>query len=157
MNDKSYFHELKVHPNSMVEGGNVEDATGTPDPDWLESDIKERLSNREVPILLEVVRYYKDRDQRDPWQHCDLHRFIIPEKGQLRMQFEYRWRDPLSKYRRLIEVDPNGMANFYGLRNHDILCIPGSNRELMIEPINGEMFKKRPLTIEVWRGQFPEE
>jgi hypothetical protein len=56
--DKSYFHELKHHPDSMKEGAHIDDTTGTPDPDLLESDIRERMLNK--PLLLEVICHYKD-------------------------------------------------------------------------------------------------
>ena len=56
--DKSHFHELKHQPNSMKEGANIDNTTGTPNPDLLESDIRERMLNK--PLLLEVICHYKD-------------------------------------------------------------------------------------------------
>ena len=63
--DKSYFNELKVHPNSMKEGGNIDNTTGTTNPDLLEKLIKEQMSKE--PFLLEVIFHYKDRDMSNPW------------------------------------------------------------------------------------------
>jgi hypothetical protein len=62
------------------------------------------------------------------------------------------------KVLKLINVHPNGMANFYGLRNDDILCVSGSDGELMIESVEAVKvgLSRRPLTIEVRRGHFPE-
>ncbi len=131
--DKSYFHELEHHPNSMKEGANIDDMTGKPDPDLLESDIRERMLIK--PLILEVICHYKDRDQSDPWQHCDLHKFTIKVKGKLGMEVVEAWRDTQTKYLKLLNVHPNGMANFYGLRNDDILYVPGSDEELMIESV----------------------
>jgi hypothetical protein len=154
--DKSYFHELEYHPNSMKEGANIDDMTETPNPDLLESDIRVRMLNK--PLLLEVICHYKDRDQSDPWQYCDLHKFTIKVKGKLGMEVVEAWRATQTKYLKLINVYPNGMANFYGLRNDDILCVPGSDGELMIESVKVVKvgLKRRPLTFEVRRSQFPE-
>ena len=61
------------------------------------------------------------------------------------------------KVLKLINVHPNGMANFYGLRNDDVLCVPGSDGELMIESVKEVKLglRRRALTIEVRRGQLP--
>jgi hypothetical protein len=129
LRDKSYFNELKVHPESMKEGTDIDNAIRTINPDLLEKLIQERMGNK--PFLIEMIRHYQYRDQSDPWQHCDLHKFIIPAvRGKLGLEVEEAWRDTQTKYLK-IKVNPNGMASFLGLRNDDILCVPGSDGELM--------------------------
>ena len=61
------------------------------------------------------------------------------------------------KVLKLINVHPNGMANFYGLRNDDILCVSGSDGELMIESVEKVKLglRTRPFTNKVRRGQLP--
>ncbi len=154
--DNSYFNELKVHPNSMKEGTNIDNATETTNPDFLEKLIKKRMGNK--PFLLEVIRHYKDRDQSNPWQHCDLHKFNIPTvRGKLGLEVEEAWRDAQTKYLKLKGVYPNGIASFFRLRNDDILCVPGSDGELIIESVEKVKLglRTRPSTIEVRRGQLP--
>ena len=139
----------------MKEGGNIDNATGTTNPDLLEKLIKEQMGKK--PFLLEVICHYKDRDMSNPWWHCDLHKFIITVGGPLGLEVVEAWRDTQTKYLKLKGVYPNGIARFYGLRNDDILCIPGGDGELIIESVKEVKLglRRRPLTIEVRRGQLP--
>jgi hypothetical protein len=140
----------------MKEGTDIDNPIGTTDPDLLEKLIKERMGNK--PFLIEVICRYQYGDQSNPWQHCDLHKFIIPAvSGKLGLEVEEAWRDTQTKYLK-IKVNPNEMASFLGLRNDDILCVPGSDGELMsgsVKEVKFGLTKERPLTIEVRRGQFP--
>jgi hypothetical protein len=72
------------------------------------------------------------------------------------MEVKEKWYDKQTKYLCLESIQPNGIANFYGLRDDDILCIPGRDGELMCESVKGvkEGWRMRPLTIEVRRGQL---